>query len=48
SRKKGGTGLGMAIVKHLLQLLGYKWKIESQPKGGTKVKIYIPSKVNQS
>lgn len=48
SRKKGGTGLGMAIVKHLLQLLGYKWKIESRPKVGTKVKIYIPSKVNQS
>ncbi len=44
SRKRGGTGLGMAIVKHLVQLLGYSMKIESEVGKGTSVKIFIPEK----
>ena len=43
SRKRGGTGLGMAIVKHLVKLLNYRMKIESEEGKGTTVKIFIPS-----
>ncbi len=42
SRKRGGTGLGMAIVKHLVNLLNYRMEIESEEGKGTIVRIRIP------
>ncbi len=42
SRKRGGTGLGMAIVKHLVKLLNYRMEIKSKVGKGTSVKIYLP------
>ena len=41
SRKMGGTGLGLVIVKHLVKAHGREMKIESVPEKGTKVRILI-------
>ncbi len=37
-----GTGLGLALCKELVHLLGGEIKIESEPGKGTVVKFYIP------
>ncbi len=41
SRNMGGTGLGFAIVKHLVKAHGWDIRIRSTPGKGTKVTIYI-------
>ncbi len=41
SRKLGGTGLGFAIVKHLVKAHGWEMHIESVPEKGTKVKVQV-------
>ena len=41
SRGMGGTGLGPAIVKHLVKAHGWDMQIESTPGKGTKVRIFI-------
>ncbi len=41
SRKLGGTGLGFAIVKHLVKAHGWELLIESVPEKGTKVKVQV-------
>ena len=41
SRKMGGTGLGFAIVKHLVKAHGWDMQIESVPEKGTAVKMYV-------
>nr|WP_086940897.1 hybrid sensor histidine kinase/response regulator [Thaumasiovibrio occultus] len=42
SRKFGGTGLGMSIVKNLVAMMGGEIHVESQVNLGTAVKITIP------
>jgi PAS domain S-box-containing protein len=43
SRKHGGLGLGLAIVRHLVELHGGTVKVESQGKGyGTTFRISLP------
>ena len=37
-----GTGLGMAIVKEIVDLLGGRLAIESAPQQGTTVRIVLP------
>jgi two-component system phosphate regulon sensor histidine kinase PhoR len=41
SRKMGGTGLGFAIVKHLVKAHGWEMQIESRLEKGTKIKIKV-------
>jgi signal transduction histidine kinase/DNA-binding response OmpR family regulator len=42
TRKYGGTGLGLTIVKRLVELQGGEVSIESQPKIGTSISIIVP------
>ncbi|PLX18907.1 MAG: hypothetical protein C0601_03395 [Candidatus Muiribacterium halophilum] len=44
TRKYGGTGLGLTIVKKLLENMDGNIKIDSEPSKGTKVTITIPIK----
>ncbi len=41
TRKFGGTGLGMAITKELVQLMNGKIEIESEKNKGTSIHIYL-------
>ncbi|WP_305816438.1 hybrid sensor histidine kinase/response regulator [Photobacterium leiognathi] len=41
ARKYGGTGLGMAIVKNLIELMNGTISVKSQPEVGTTVEIII-------
>jgi len=42
SRELGSTGVGLAIVKHLMSAHGGKMEITSQPGQGTKVALCFP------
>jgi CheY-like chemotaxis protein/signal transduction histidine kinase len=42
SRKYGGTGLGTSICKELVELMGGKIEVESQPDKGSKFSFQIP------
>ena len=42
SREKGGTGLGLAIVKHIVNRHRGRFKIESEPKNGSKFIVILP------
>lgn len=42
TRKYGGTGLGLTIVKRLTELQGGEVNVESQPNIGTSISIIIP------
>lgn len=44
TRKYGGTGLGLTIVKRLTEIQGGEIKIESKPSIGTSITISIPYK----
>lgn len=44
SRKFGGTGLGMAITKELVQLMGGEISVESEKGIGTRINIYLKLK----
>jgi signal transduction histidine kinase/FixJ family two-component response regulator len=46
TRRYGGTGLGLTIVKRLTELQGGEVSIESQPNVGTSIKISIPYRLN--
>jgi len=54
TRKFGGTGLGMAITKQLVELMDGKISVESKPQRGTKITVSFPltpskkSTVNQN
>lgn len=43
SRDTGGAGLGLSIVKHLVELHGGQVNVESQWGQGSKFKIYFPT-----
>ncbi len=42
TRKHGGTGLGLPLVKSLIELHGGSLKIESEPERGTTVVLRFP------
>jgi signal transduction histidine kinase len=44
SSKDGGTGLGMVIVKNVIEAHEGKLNIESTPREGTRVTIRLPLK----
>jgi CheY-like chemotaxis protein/HPt (histidine-containing phosphotransfer) domain-containing protein len=46
TRKYGGTGLGLTIVKRLTEIQGGELSIESKPNIGTSITISIPYKTN--
>jgi signal transduction histidine kinase len=41
--KEGGTGLGLTIVRRLIQDLGGRLKVETEPNVGTRVIIELPT-----
>ena len=43
SRRPGGTGLGMALVRRTVEAHGGSMRVESQPGKGTKVEIRLPA-----
>ncbi|RPH31326.1 MAG: response regulator [Bacteroidales bacterium] len=45
TRRYGGTGLGLTIVKRLTELQGGEVSIESQPNNGTSITITIPYRI---
>jgi DNA-binding response OmpR family regulator len=47
TRKTGGTGLGLALVKRFSQLLGGNVSVESEYEKGTTFRIRLPEDVNQ-
>jgi signal transduction histidine kinase len=42
SRRPGGTGLGMALVRRTVEAHGGKLRVESKPGQGTKVEMRLP------
>mgnify|MGYP002863029243 CR=1 FL=1 len=42
SRDMGGSGLGLSIVKHILELHNSQVKVESEPNKGTKFEFNLP------
>ena len=46
TRQFGGNGLGLALTKHLTQMLGGKIDLESEPGKGSTFKISIPVRIN--
>ncbi|MBS1664592.1 MAG: response regulator [Bacteroidetes bacterium] len=42
ARKHGGTGLGMSITKHLVELMGGTIQVESRKGVGTRVYVEVP------
>jgi two-component system phosphate regulon sensor histidine kinase PhoR len=43
SRDQGGTGLGLALVKHILNRHRGRLSIESSPGAGATFTIYLPT-----
>jgi PAS domain S-box-containing protein len=42
TRRFGGTGLGMSIVRHLVDMMGGRIEVDSKPAKGTRVRIRLP------
>ena len=42
SRNPGGTGIGLAIVKHLVELLGGDVRASNRPEGGAVFTLHLP------
>ena len=47
SRARGGTGLGLPLVKGLIELHGGTLTIESSPGAGTMVRVWFPARLVQ-
>jgi len=45
TRRHGGTGLGLTLAKHLLELLGGKLAVQSMPQVGTTVSFVLPAEL---
>jgi two-component system phosphate regulon sensor histidine kinase PhoR len=48
SRAPGGTGIGLAIVKHLVELLGGTVEAGNRPEGGAEFTVRLPQQVPQA
>jgi signal transduction histidine kinase len=47
SRESGGTGLGLAVVKHLIEAHGGTISAESTPGLGTTIRVFFPGPVSR-
>jgi signal transduction histidine kinase len=43
TRRKGGTGLGMAIVRRIVSDHGGRVRVENRPQGGARVIVWLPA-----
>jgi two-component system phosphate regulon sensor histidine kinase PhoR len=48
SRAQGGTGLGLALVKHVLNRHGGRLTIESIPGAGASFTMHLPLRTDES
>ncbi|MDL2316683.1 response regulator, partial [Desulfovibrio sp. OttesenSCG-928-A18] len=48
SRKYGGTGLGLVIVRNLVELMGGRLKVDSAPGKGTQMSFICPFRLDAS
>ncbi|HET8546101.1 MAG TPA: ATP-binding protein, partial [Pseudolabrys sp.] len=48
SRAQGGTGLGLALVKHVLNRHGGRLTIESTPGAGATFTMHVPLRASET
>ena len=48
TRMFGGSGLGLALSKHLAQMLGGHITVDSEPGQGSEFRLFVPEKLDES
>ncbi|WP_016776988.1 PAS domain S-box protein [Anaerophaga thermohalophila] len=48
TRMFGGNGLGLALSKHLAEMMGGHIKVDSEPGKGSEFRLYVPEKFDES
>ncbi|MFW6044085.1 MAG: ATP-binding protein, partial [Marinilabiliaceae bacterium] len=48
TRMFGGSGLGLALARHLAQMLGGHISVDSEPGKGSEFRLYVPAVIDES